>query len=421
MHIVFIVGSYYPYYSAVGKCVGNVADELAKGNKVTVICQKNFIEQEDVEVFNNQRIIRVETMENRFRNRLNIKISSETGIKKKVSKLLLNSYKISRIMKIIFSKISIKEELVNSYLNALNKIEEPIDVIIPASMPFESVVVASKFRGQYNNIVKIIPYLFDQFVDNKSLHRFDLNMKFKRKRHLELEKIMLKNASSVLIMYQLKAHFFSELPSFKKKLFIVEHPLLKEYPEINEENISGIKIVYAGSFYKNIRNPEYFLKIAEKSLANIEAKIDLYTFGNCNEIINRYSNINSSIVNHGKVSTERAYNAISKGSILIAVGNSDNSQVPSKIFEYLSFGKPIIYFYSNDNDTNLKILSKYNLLLCLKQDFDKFEENIRLFVEFCKKHSNSHIPYKEVENMFYDATPKYTADLILKICEKFNR
>ena len=58
MHIVFIVGSYYPNYSAVGKCVGNVADVLAKENKVTVICEKSTLDQQDKEIYNNQTILR---------------------------------------------------------------------------------------------------------------------------------------------------------------------------------------------------------------------------------------------------------------------------------------------------------------------------------------------------------------------------
>lgn len=33
-HIVFILGSYYPNYSAVGMCLGNLADCFSKNYKV---------------------------------------------------------------------------------------------------------------------------------------------------------------------------------------------------------------------------------------------------------------------------------------------------------------------------------------------------------------------------------------------------
>ncbi|WP_300350064.1 hypothetical protein [Clostridium sp.] len=76
MHIVFIVGSYYPNYSAVGKCVDNVAEKLSKKHKVTVICEKNDLNQLSKEQFNNQNILRTITTEKV--NRLKIeKIAEE--------------------------------------------------------------------------------------------------------------------------------------------------------------------------------------------------------------------------------------------------------------------------------------------------------------------------------------------------------
>lgn len=421
MHIVFIVGSYFPYYSAVGKCVGNVADELAKEHKITVICQKKYTEQEDVEFYNNQKIVRVNIKENEIRHRLNKNIESKNALKRDINKFFLNCYKLSRIIKTIFSSVSINRNLVNSYINALNKIEEPIDVVIPASMPFESVVAASKYLIQNDAKPIMIPYLFDQFVANKSLHRAELNMRIKQKNHSNLEKNTLEDAKSILIMNQLGEHFESKFVNYDKKFNVVEHPLLKAYSNKfdNIKNIisgpGGLKIVYTGSFYKKIRNPEYFLKVAEKALVNLNANLDLYTFGNCNDIINKYTNRINSIINHGQVSTDKAYEAISNANLLIAVGNSDNNQVPSKIFEYLSFGKPIVYFYSNDSDVNLEILKKYPLFLALKQDYEKLDENVNLFKDFCEKHSNSRVPFEEVERLFKDATPQYTADLIMQL------
>ena len=112
MHIVFIVGSYYPYYSAVGKCVGNVADELCKENRVTIICEKNFNNQNDNEKFNNQYIIRVNTKENFIRNRLAEKIHKANSFNKKIYKLILITFKLFIILKGIFSENSVKLGLV---------------------------------------------------------------------------------------------------------------------------------------------------------------------------------------------------------------------------------------------------------------------------------------------------------------------
>ena len=53
-NIVIIVGSYFPNYSAVGKCMGNIADVLAQKNSVTVICEQNILTQKQTETLGNQ-------------------------------------------------------------------------------------------------------------------------------------------------------------------------------------------------------------------------------------------------------------------------------------------------------------------------------------------------------------------------------
>ncbi len=415
MNIVFIVGSYYPNYSAVGKCAGNVADELSKSHKVTVISLKDFLEQDSFEYFNNQSIIRIDTEENRFRNKFDLKIASNKGIKRKIAALLLNAYKLTRIIKTIFSNVSINKDLAKAYINALKNIKEPIDVIIPTVMPFESVVSASMYNSKVDRDVIIIPYMFDHFAENQSLHRFQINMKIKFINHLRLEKKVLDNANAVLIMHQLENHFRSEFDNYDEKFITVEHPMIKKYTGVLPEKSGTIKFVYAGSFYKTIRNPEYMLKLFDNVLMDLVAEYDLYTFGNCDEIVRKYVGKNKSIVSHGRVSTEKANQAVQMADFLVAVGNSDNSQVPSKIFEYISFGKPIIYFYSNKDDINLKVLKKYPLTLLLKQDKELMRENVVKLREFCILHYDSHISFEEVEELFKDAAPKYTSCLMEQI------
>lgn len=46
-HIVVLVGSYYPNFSAVGICARNVVDELKKEADISVISQKTDINEKD--------------------------------------------------------------------------------------------------------------------------------------------------------------------------------------------------------------------------------------------------------------------------------------------------------------------------------------------------------------------------------------
>ncbi|MGN9160346.1 hypothetical protein [Clostridium sulfidigenes] len=414
MHIVFIVGSYYPYYSAVGKCVGNVVDELAKENKITVICQKKFTKQKESEEINNQKIIRVDTRENQVRNKLNEIIEIENGLKRKMYQLILNIYKVSRIVNTLFSTVTIKKDLVKEYLRALGDISEPIDLIIPGSMPFESVVASSKYIEDENVKSKIVPYLFDQFTESDTLHRNNLNKLLKRKQNLNLERIVFLKSHKILAMHSLKEHFSNNLPEIKN-VYYVEHPLLLECKNFKKEKTGKITISYVGGLYKNYVEPNYFLKIYQQSSIK-NAILHFYIIGNCYEIVNKYVDISSGkIINHGSVDKEKASKVVVQSDILISIAEKNGIQMSSKIFEYISNRKPIIHFYTVDNDVNLKILNKYPLSLCLKQDINNLDENVNKFNEFCSQYSNGNLSFEDVEKLYCDATPKYTANVIKEL------
>lgn len=417
MHFVFIVGNYYPYYSAVGKCAGNVADVLSQKHKVTIICEKNNSDQQDDDHYNNQRILRIITKDNVKREKVGKRIRKARGVKKKFHLLSLNALKLHQASKLLFSKTSIKKELVESYLSKLLDIKESIDVIIPASMPFESVIAAQKYKENYNTQVQLIPYLFDQFVENELLHRLRVNKWIKRKRHMEIERNIIFNSKSVLIMRQLREYLYLNYFDYAQLFLEVEHPLIvkreKTFLDSNIENLT--LFTYAGSFYKGIRNPEYMLKIFNLYLKGNEGVLNLYTFGNYNNTIKDYALNNELIKDNGSLPSSMVYGELDKADYLVAVGNSISNQVPSKIFEYLSFGKPIIYFYEIDNDSNVEILKKYPYGLCIRQNDNEIESNLSKLKEFCKKNKNRILSFDKVAKIFPDALPEYTANLIERI------
>lgn len=417
MHIVFIVGSYYPNYSAVGKCVGNVADVLARENKVTVICEKSTLDQQDKEIYNNQTILRTITSDKTRRLKVINQINRAKGSKKSIYNILLNILKLQQALKFVFSKTSIKKELVGTYEEILKRIDENIDVIIPASMPFESVIAAHNYKENINSEVILLPYLFDQFVENEALHRFKLNKLLKKKKHQRIERNVVASSKKILILKQLKDYFKSVYPEYSHILEEVEHPLIvknKKY-NIRRKRGSGIVFTYAGSFYKNIRDPKYMLEVFDKLLNEVDGVLNLYTFGNCESTIYEYSSKNESIKANGSIPSSLVEGALSDADFLVAVGNSVNNQVPSKIFEYLSYGKPIIYFFENEDDSNIEILKKYPNSKCVNQKDMTFEDSIAELKSFCETNKNEAISFEQISELYSDALPEHTAQLIKRI------
>lgn len=413
---IFLVGGYYPYFSAVGNCCFNIAEELVKSNKVTVICIKSTPEQINEEIYEHQHIIRVSHKWLNVRLKLENQIRRERGLRQKIYRLLLTGVRAKYYASILSSQMSLNKDLVNAYLDAFNRIEDKIDIIIPLSFPMETVVAGMEYQRNHE-AVKLIPYIFDPFAEDLLLHRTNWNRKLKMKQHLELEKEMMKLSTKVFCVNHISSHL-SDLNEFQQKIIPTEHPLLKKNENISylktEVSDKEIKMIYAGVFHKYIRNPDYYLKTMTNVLFEIGGELHLYYYGNCGDIVKKYlQNSKGKIVNHGYVPKSEVDVAISNSNIMTCVGNRNNLQAPSKLIECIATGKPIVFFYSICNDINLDILRNYPLKLCLKQDETLFKENVEKLVCFCEENKNKSLDFDEVKKIYYYASPAYIAGQIM--------
>lgn len=419
-NIVFLVGSYYPYSSAVGTCCFNIAEKLAKENNVTVVCMKSHLGQSERENYQEQTIMRASHKWWNTRMKLIEKIKTSGFMGKKWYIFRLNAVRAKAYLQIIFSRVSLNKGWVRSYQQALENIKEPIDVIIPFCCPIEAVVSGIGYKRKYPTI-KLIPYLFDPFIDSYTLHRTEWNKRLKRKSNMKIEEEMLSFSDKVFCINHLKQHFI-QYKCYLDKLIFTEHPLLKKiYKDSNQMKVNkaGISLTYTGVFDKIIRNPEYLLRFMVYGLNETDIKLHLYSHGNCADIIEKYTNeAKGHIINHGFVPKEEANYAVNVSDILISVGNVDNLQVPSKIFEYISVGKPIVHLYTVDDDVNIKILKKYPLSLCLKQDKNLLAENTEKFLKFCQNNKGKTLDFSEIEKIYYYATPTFIAEKMMEIIDR---
>lgn len=413
-NIVFILGNYYPNYSATAKCAGNIANVLTEKNNVIIISSKTTVNENDIEFHNKQKIVRIQTKNNRLRQVLNKEIRENIGIKKKINILRLKLVQGIAYLKCMLSKNSLKRDLIKAYIDALDNIKEDIDIIIPVSFPYESIEAAIEYAKDKPQI-KIIPLLFDPLVESNTLHRNKINKSLKEKKHLELEKRMIENSKLIISIYHQREHFLSRFKEYIEKFIFIEHPLLINYEnlindiDVTDENF--IKLIYTGTFDSKIRNPEYFLKIAKLACEKLDMQVNMFTFGNCEKIIKKYE-LESKIKNNDPICFEEAMKNLADSNILISVGNIDNHQAPSKIFDYIALGKPIVHFYRNDFDINIEILNKYPLALCLRESEEELENNLKSFIDFCVTNKDSRLKYEDVQRIFYYAEPKYVADML---------
>lgn len=391
-HIVFLTGNYFPNHSAVSNCVEKVVLNLEKDIKITVICPDSNNTEILNEIHFNHSVIK-------FRYN--------------------NSNKFLRRFNRGMNKFSLDFNLVKMYIEQLNNITDSIDMIISAAMPYETVKASIEYKENFNRNVKIVPYLFDPYANNENLHYFNFMKFFKKKWIKEFEKDMVCKSNNLILMHHLRKYINENFSEYTNKFHFVEHPLFTKQPLLANKEINfnkKINFVYSGSFYKKIRNPEFMLELFSELSKKNKAIFNIYSFGDCNELLEKYSNEFSDIINHGSVSSSIAFEKMINADVLIALGNSTSTQAPSKIFEYMTLEKYIVYIYKNDLDRNIEILSHYPRAIIISEDYKLINTHIESI--FTELKNGKEIFSEKLSNDFIDATPEYTGNLIRKMLKK---
>ena len=409
-NVVFLAGSFYPDFSAVGFCAYQVQELLIKHVDVTVLTCKKSSSQGNIDYFEKRKIVRLETPHIRRYNSLMEKRS-------KFGRLLFYLYRIFFAFKKIFWKETIDYTLVNAFVKELASRKENIDVIVPLVFPFEGVIAALEFK-RLNPNVKVIPYIFDDFVESGSLHVLGFVRNIKRLKHVMLEKRMLEHSDALLAMHPLRGHYqkyFSE--DLLSKIEFLEHPLLSQPKLLGPASDKHVvECCFTGSLIRNVREPKYCLELFEKLELQIPVSINFYTMGNAAHLVNTKRVSNSlKLINHGRVTKLEADQAISGADILINIGEVNGQQISSKIFEYMATGKPIIHFSYTDEDNVTKILSKYPLSCIVRQEKYLLNTNILAVTKFITECCRKRLTFEEVEKIYPEALPKATSELLLTL------
>lgn len=207
------------------------------------------------------------------------------------------------------------------------------------------------------------------------------------------------NADKVLIPPELCAEYEKDFPEFKEKTVTQYFPNLKELnTSCRIHDLDKIICSYAGTLNKSFRSPIALYEIISKiDMENME--VHIYG-GGCEEETAQYASLLcTKLVYHGRKETSEVFKAQSEADILINLGNSMGNMTPSKIFELIAFGKPIIHFYRTDNDTCRKYLEKYPCVLFVDER-KNYEESAVAVKEFILQNKGKRFSYNEAtENL----------------------
>lgn len=383
-------------------CVHQLAKEAARrGHSVTTICYADGTEQESFDGVNV------------------IKINAPSYLQENMSASSLVK-KINRVRSICSKLIHIRNyplrslTLVKSYYNAISGLlKGRTQATIVASVnPLEAVIAAERYKRDNPSLVKIIYYCADTLSNEKGDSGI-LSADYRTKCGIKWEKRLFSRFDKVLIMECHKKHYYSGVfEEFIPKMEVVNFPLFTKLNiETRPERDGKTRFVYAGTLYKELRNPSYLCKILIQLSSIMPIEVYFLGSGDCDDILDEASQkTNGAIKRLGMQSHDIAMSYLGSADVLLSIGNAESPMAPSKIYEYMSTGKPILHTYTYENDPCIEPLKKYGNAILLKEGSCDSNTEILKMIKNAKVLNN-----EDVMNTFMTATPEYTVNIIEEV------
>jgi hypothetical protein len=425
-HIVFLIGEYKPFISPNGNIADSLIQEFKDKYKITIITRQNDLRLEKKCIIDGINVLRIRDYNLSLHKHFTEKILNSNSIFTRVLyKFLLHAKRMFFYIPRLFRRQSVSKYYINKIQCILKQVnsQQKIDILIPVSAPHEEVFAGVEYKKNHDSKCKLLIYQLDRFANANSLYEIKMGKMQKLNNNIQLELDALDICNRLFILPPLQQYYKSKkFEMLQKKIVVTEHPLVRkikdlQISEIRNEN--SIEVLYGGSLDLNLRNPTYLFKLLNTDMMrNSNIKLSLYSFGNCQSIINKYKRIlKETIFDHGRVSSKEIGVAMKNCNILLTIGNNSDNEVPSKLFEYLSYCKPIIHLYYSEKDAYLEYLKSYEFSLCIKMDEDSIEENSRLFYEFCNKYQYSNISFDTINDVFKACTPGFVAKQFIDVIE----
>lgn len=411
--LIMLTGTYYPKPFANGICVHKIAKVLMKkGYEIHVVCYQTKGESEE-ESFEGVKIHRVKP---RFYYRLN------DFFDRKGNSIFVKCFRqfavlMNRLKNIIFFPLYPLTAPCATYRyhNKVRSIiaDNGITNVLAVYCPIEAAASLYLLKKS-NKSLKSILYVVDSFTStphatkHKSFHYTGWRW----------EKRLYRVTDLIINMDFYEEQFQNRrYDKYRVKMICLGLPLIQnKISNVNrcclpKHNIN-INCVFAGTLGKSVRNPRYLCEIF-KRYRTAHIRLHFFSRGDCQNILAQYENeTDHRIMNHPFLPDKEIEKILNKADVFINIGNSGTQMVPSKIFSYISYGKPIVHFYKEDNDSCLRYLKAYPLAFCIKEENDYIEEQAKELFYFVRKARHHSISFRRLKNIYIKNTPEYTADVI---------
>ena len=285
------------------------------------------------------------------------------------------------------------------------------DIAIVSYMPFpEAMHTAKALKG-------IVPVCLYQ-ADPWGLHR-EAKWAKDADLHIRQETELFALADHVITTPALYRQYLTHesYRPFADRMTAMNFPNIRPPQQSDAQSVfdfdkDSINLLFCGLLEDEYRSPELFLQTAEQLIqSGMPLKVHFLGTSTSRSLEPFMKKYPQNILHHQAVSLDKAIATMKKADILLNISNTLDNQVPSKIFDYFSLGKPVLNVQKIDNCPSREYFDRYPLGFTLS-DRSPDAEAMKEFLLSAKGKS---VGYETVSQLFYDATLEYAADNTEKI------
>lgn len=295
-----------------------------------------------------------------------------------------------------------------AYRKALGKAlaTRRFDALIATLYPLEAVIAMLGVRDRPPSYI----YQLDAYWNN------DDATPAQQQSCKKLLQQLFAKASGVFTMPSMFSLYQSEGMHGSSPMISCEFPMIREMePDpcpAQWGHDDSIRLAFVGTLYPVFRSPETYVML----IAHLDLNVSACFVGGGQELLpacKAYEEAKSKIVCMGKQDLQTALSVEAGADVLVNIDNDHNPfQVPSKIFEYMSQGKPIVNLSTNPASGTIAYLARYPLSLTLMVNESSKEEMLGLLKTFLQKNHRQRMAFSRVKELFPEGTPESVAKRI---------
>jgi hypothetical protein len=247
------------------------------------------------------------------------------------------------------------------------KIDVDYDLIISVSLPFSSHIAAYIINKDKNK--KWIMDIGDPF--SLKTNAFENNRYLYKSLNYYFENKFYKKAHQVVFTHQESADEHKLFFNMPENKVTIGSPISTFSQELFQKSVSfnyetkPITIGYFGVLTKGVRSPSQVLKFFQQT----DFVLHWYTNSDSKEMIKQ----NKIDFNRNKLfdmvtRNEALEKMVTSLHCLLSIGNLNPAQLPSKIIEYISTGKPVLHFVEIKDDPVLEIAKEFSNLIVIDKN-----------------------------------------------------